>query len=1722
MMSANRGLVRSLLSSLSMLVAIFCIGWTLRFLVGEERPIGRVEGRILLDDLKRPLKGVQVVLAMDHSDYDYQPVRRVRTDADGRFVISRVTCGTYRLTASTRAHEGSDTNVIVEEGKTTYLNLGMKHNEPDLEVMQHQKMYGTREHANVSIRGYIDPQKFLAVPSQRDTVHLRIYATRLSEILGDREAAQALEQVGSSYRGSPSLPLPLLKPKQVPAPRLVVERDLNLDKADREGFYYQKLDLAKLGLPERPGVYLLDFVHGKQTACTWLLVTDTALVIKRAGAQMLDYVVDMQSGAPLANCDVRSYRNGAVVTSGKTNAHGLAQMTLPSLSRGDEVNSTRAITVAFRGDDEAVVQGNTNREGDDDPYTVYTYTDRTVYRPGQRIYFKGIVRRDVDTKEDLRGADLRDAPDLPPNRRYRVPAGLPVQVEIRDKGGERLLQQRFLTNRYGSYFGQLDLLKEAATGVYTLVTKIGGKEHTTDIYVASYQKPEFAVTVTPEKKYSVRGAPIQATIEGKYYFGAPVAGAKVHYSIYSTPDWRADDPETATEESDSTSGNSEGDSEGDSSDRFRYRGYRSDSYYGGFVQEGEVTLDASGRAVVTVTDTGKGIQRSSRRSRGSKFSASAVKSEMDEAASQLYTDEHGPQELIYTISATVTAKENRQVEATGETHVVRGAFRLSVSPDGYLAEPGKPTSVGVLARDYSGKPVANQQIALEIGYESWKGGGYSYRKAGSQSGTTDAYGHATISITPPHDGNLQIVVRSTDAERHLVRGSASVWVSGDRGGDLDTTYDDLSLLTDRRRYAPGDTARVLINSGNIGTTVLLTVEGSGIHHAETIPITTHSTVVRVPILPQYGPNVFLAACYVKDKHFSESQTPLRVSTPASELTVRIHADRDVIAVSPDKDSGKDSKGGGKTTVILSASGGKEKGVLARYAPGDRITYMVETLDGKGNGVPAEVSFGVVDEAIYALRADHPGAIRQEFYPRRYNAVSTSYSFEAYYLGDADKTEPKIETRKKFPDTAHWVPDLTTNAQGRATISFQLPDSLTTWRATATAQTEDTHLGWATQKVVVSKDFLVRLETPRTLTQHDHSLLMAIVHNETDTTQTALVRLRTDGSNLKLSPVGENGQRSVEMPAHGSAEVSWPVVADGYGEAKLTLTAWTPKVAGKTQYTDGLERTLPIRPHGVEQVKAEAGELVTEAQRQTVEIAPDAIPGLNQVTVRITPSVASSLTGGLEYLIGYPYGCVEQTLSRVMPDLLVQRALGMRGLTLPEAEKPRARELNRMVQEGLQRLYRFQHPSGAWGWWEHDADDPWMTGYVLVGLATARSQGYPISPSVLKNGQDAAVKMLKSCQPKELPYLMYGLALVGERKAVADQRSRLPLLGMSSENLAYVDRIDTLLGHNDGAAYALLNKRAVERDGMVHWEQRDYWYTSDDLTGTAMALRVMVAHDPRDARIPAILRWLMFKRTDSYWSNTRDTSLVLAALTEYIQSIPNYSAGGQVDVQINGKAWMSLALRENNLLEKEIVLRVPSERLVTGKNEVTLTRVYGNSPIFYTVESKQTVPSAMQLHSTAQGSADLSVHREYRRISDRQSTSTPWEIVSDLIPVGSGSGDAVPMQVGDRIRVRLTITAKRDMDYVLIEDAFPAGCEVTERGDISEAYAWSEWWSSVDVRDDRAAFFARFMKVGTHTIEYNLRPQSPGTYHALPTLVQAMYAPEKRAFSTEATVEVRTK
>ncbi|MES2459962.1 MAG: hypothetical protein V4671_05205, partial [Armatimonadota bacterium] len=116
----------------------------------------------------------------------------------------------------------------------------------------------------------------------------------------------------------------------------------------------------------------------------------------------------------------------------------------------------------------------------------------------------------------------------------------------------------------------------------------------------------------------------------------------------------------------------------------------------------------------------------------------------------------------------------------------------------------------------------------------------------------------------------------------------------------------------------------------------------------------------------------------------------------------------------------------------------------KYEPGQSATYAVRITDTRGRPVAGcPFSLGVVDESIYALREEDTKAIARTFYPQRYNRVSTDYSFNVQYLGDADKSEPQITARKKFRDTASWQPNRETDGNGRAQVTITLPDNLTT-------------------------------------------------------------------------------------------------------------------------------------------------------------------------------------------------------------------------------------------------------------------------------------------------------------------------------------------------------------------------------------------------------------------------------------------------------------------------------------------------------------------------------------------------------------------------------------------------------------------------------------------------------------------------------------------------------
>jgi hypothetical protein len=284
------------------------------------------------------------------------------------------------------------------------------------------------------------------------------------------------------------------------------------------------------------------------------------------------------------------------------------------------------------------------------------------------------------------------------------------------------------------------------------------------------------------------------------------------------------------------------------------------------------------------------------------------------------------------------------------------------------------------------------------------------------------------------------------------------------------------------------------------------------------------------------------------------------------------------------------------------------------------------------------------------------------------------------------------------------------------------------------------------------------------------------------------------------------------------------------------------------------------------------------------------------------------------------------------------------------------------------------------------------------------------------------------------------------------------------------------------------------------------------------LRVLYALNPNDTRINSVVLYLMASRTDNHFGNTRDTAWVLEAFTElrrHTATDEKIVATGRIHIKVNNQIVRTLNLPRDAQGEPEIVLTVPTTALRVGLNTLQVTRDGAGGTVYFTGALRQTIATAPNVELAQEAGQCITVEKEIVRVLP-PSKNKLWQIVTEPV-VGNA------FKPGDQLRVRLILHVKRDVPYALIEDAYPSGLEITERGTAEQEArgdAGGYWYDWADVRDDRIAFFARNLPKGRQVLEYNLRAQTPGTSRALPTHVEAMYDAGRKAESAGLRVEVR--
>ena len=1419
-----------------------------------------------------------------------------------------------------------------------------------------------------------------------------------------------------------------------------------------------------------------------------LVVSALHITLKRGEREALAWVTGLgsgeaQGGVPISFRDKNFTEIAAATTGGAGDDFGQALLQFPENFRPNPYDPIFAV-VAQPGDPTFGIVHSEMANGintydfnlpsrySNDPYFAYLYTDRPIYRPGQMVYYKGIVRNDNDA-------------------RYSVPTAFQqVAVTVFNPQGQQVFSNTVpLTN--GDFSGQFVLDNAAATGSYfiqaclplpvTASSSISSTSTSTTtstnpqppspdsqcsfysvpFLVATYRAPEFEVDLTTDKEDYKAGDTISATLEAKYFFGGNVQNAAVKWTLLAR-DYVFD----------------------------RYTGPGFFSFfdddasriapnpgYNELVANGEGTTDANGRLSIQVPASFK--------NRGS---------------------------VRISLEVSVTDLNDQSVSARSEAIVHKGDFYFGVSPESYVGAVGQTLSATVLSVDWQGQPLPNQAGTVTFYRREWftaqeedQFGQLIFNSVPSDtevfstSIATGAGATTTVAFTPNDGGEFRIVARSSDGS---VVGASSVYVSneGSYVAWQVTNNDRITLQADKDLYQVGDVARVLVPTPYQGNNLaLLTIERGNFLQRKTITLQTNSDVLEIPIDESFAPNAYVSVLVLSPpsadgtSSFKLGYASFKVDPKAFALNVQI---------TPNK---------------------------TQFQPRDTATYDIRVTDSAGNPVQAEVSVALVDKAVLSLAAPNSGPLLDSFYGLRGLSVRTADTLsvnvdritrqvaEANNKGGGGGGEASADAnfvRSNFKDTAYWQAVLNTDAQGMARFSVILPDNLTTWSLDARAVTADTKVGEGTNKVLSTKQLLVRPVTPRFLVVGDEAVLGAVVNNSTDQDLQTDVTLQTAAG---VQVLAGNPTQQVLVKANGSARVDWTIKATDAISADLTFTAQSGGLIDSAQ--PGLATAegggIPILRYAAPETVGTTGDVSEPGQKiEVIALPPRLQTGMGQLDLQVDTSLAAASAAGLKALEGNETESTDWVAMRLTANVAYARFLSKTGVGDAATNKA---NLDSLITQALQRLYADQHGDGGWGWWIGDDSNPTLTAMVVAAMAQAQQLGYTIDTNVLQragefiNSKLGAVSTFGTGDANRQAYITFALTEVGMPNsgflgALFENRAKLShyakaLLAMSLAKLNPEDaRLATLLSDIQSAA--------VTSATGVHWDEAtpDYENFYATTRSTSIILEMYTRLDPQNALVPNIVRWLMMARSGTAWESVQDTAWATTALADWMVASGETDTNYAWRVTLNDASVLNgQASKDNMATPNDLSIQV-ARLLQNQANTLAFERGAGTGRLYYTARLTAYLP----VEAVKAENRGIVVARKYER--------------ADCTPTKEAACPAISSaKVGENVRVRLTVVAPSRLYYVQLNDPLPAGMEAVDTslrtsesvgsaGPILNEFGgvngWGWWWfSHTELRDDHAALFATQLPAGTYEYTYVMRASIAGNFKVMPTTIEQTYAPE---------------
>ena len=1419
-------------------------------------------------------------------------------------------------------------------------------------------------------------------------------------------------------------------------------------------------------------------------------VVDTAIVTKLAADELVVWALDFETGEPLSEAPVRTAPledpAASPYQAGYTDTQGIARFAIEPPDRRSYWQPYDDHLVRMEQGGRfgvAATWWDTGAEPRDYGASSYfpqpvahVYTDRPIYRPGETVYFKGVLRHDDDAT-------------------YSVPGpGTKVTITIQDSRYNKVHDTTVDLDRLGTVAGEFALSATAPTGRYTMaLASAGGGRGRASFTVAEFRTPEFEVELEADATDYVAGDNIGAEARADFYFGGALRDAAVSWSAHSWP----------------TTFRVEGYEDYSFSDYDYYA--RSSRSAGAVRAEGEATTDASGVArfeVPAALEDGDGTQEVTISATVTDASGRAVGG--------------GATTTVHPATWYAGIKPESYLGKAEEpltVHLVTVDFEREIAP-------ARPVTVRVYKRDWV-------RTKEPVPY-----GGYWYRSEPKDTEirtlnvATDGSGTASFTFAPPTSGTYRLVAESTDDAGRVARSSRFVWATGRDHAPWPVRYNDIvELIADREEYEVGDVAEVLVPAPFAGSTALVTIERGRVLSTEVRTLESNSEVLRIPITDGHIPNIFVSVVLYRPPtdddpypRYSLGSVELPVSTAPRALDVRIEPDRDEAVagdtvrydVTVTDADGQGVAAGVSVSVV-------DKAVLA-LADEQDPDGMEAFWYRRGLGVRTTSSLAVdVDrwnETFRETAEAEEGEVRSAVHKRAEGAESRTVAAMADSgAGESElvtvTTDPAV--RSDFRNTALWIGQLETDEDGTASFDLPVPDNTTTWRAFARSVTATTQVGDGESELLVTQPLIVRPSLPRFLRVGDEVGLRALVTNRTAEARDVTVAIEATGVELD-----DTDARTVRVEPGESAVVEWAARAVDAGTATVRFRGAT----ADGRHGDAVEMSLPVHLAVTPETTATGGVVEDAPAIEAVYLPDYVITGQGSLELSLQGSLVGALDEELKHFKPYRYESTVRVASRVVATVAVQRAAPD---GLDDAQQ-------RQIEADVAKLTSLGSYEG-WSWCQGCPANLWVTGWVLTALGEARDAGHEVPDHVLERATWAITNHVnrdtdveRPADPNQHAYLLHALVdASNDGREVSDvaRGQAAAILAIAEEQRASLTnwgRAYALLGllasgHevDHAAVRAMLNDLTANTIASAngnHWEDERVAGSMHNASvrTTAIVLRALVEVDPRHPLIEETTRWLALARSADRWKSSVERAQGMASLGAYAALTGETRGAYDYSVLVNTDQVLAghFDVPARDYLDAASVALAD---LPLGEvSRVQFEREAGTTGRMYYGLNLRYVTPAAGIEALNRGFA---VSHHYSLLDDPDTAVTS-------------------VAVGEVVRVTVTVVAPADRLFVQVEDFLPGGLEPIDpqlnivspwlrqqlwdeqadalRGSSGGYCApWYGWcfspWDQVDLRDDRLVLQASRLPQGVHEYVYYARATAPGDFFVAPAHAEETYLPE---------------